>query len=124
MLRYIFFVFMIGLGVVLGIFFAEQVYPVEVQRCTPEYPPRWTTRSDYVLMVAESYAQAQDPALAAQQLAQLSSARPIETVNLAIVFALENGYSPNDLVLLQKLSEVMSTWDPNLAEPLAGETDE
>ncbi|MFN2145367.1 MAG: hypothetical protein ACK2T7_08425 [Anaerolineales bacterium] len=123
MVRYIFFVFMIGLGVVLGMFFAEQVYPVEV-RDAPLNTLRVDYQTDYVLMVAESYAQAQDPALAARQLGQLSSAKPIETVNLAIVFALENGYSPNDLVLLQKLSEVMRTWDPNLAEPLAGETNE
>jgi len=114
---------MIGLGVVLGIFFAEQIYPVEVHDA-PLNTLRVDYKTDYVLMVAESYAQAQDPALAALQLGQLSSAKPIETVNLAIVFALENGFSPNDLVLLQKLSEVMSTWDPNLAEPLVGENDE
>jgi hypothetical protein len=122
MLRYIFFVFMIGLGVVLGIFFAEQVYPVEVQDA-PLNTLREDYQTDYVLMVAESYAQYQDPELAALQLGQLSSAKPVETVNLAIVFALENGYTPNDLVLLQKLSEVMSTWDPNLAEPVMEEND-
>lgn len=122
MLRYIFFVFMIGLGIVLGIFLAETVYPVEI-RDAPLNTLRVDYQTDYVLMVAESYAQNQDPALAARQLGQLSSARPGETVNLAIVFALENQYSPNDLILLQKLSEVMSTWDPNLAEPLGEEND-
>jgi hypothetical protein len=120
MLRYIFFVFMIGVGVVLGIFYAEEINPVEVTDA-PLDTLRVDYKTDYVLMVAEAYAHGQDPALAAMQLAQLSSARPIETVNLAIVFALENGYSPNDLVLLQKLGEVMSTWDPNLAEPLGSE---
>jgi hypothetical protein len=120
MLRYIFFVFMIGVGVVLGIFYAEEINPVEVTDA-PLDTLRVDYKTDYVLMVAEAYAHDQEPALAAMQLAQLSSAKPIETVNLAIVFALEHGYSPNDLVLLQKLGEVMSTWDPNLAEPLGSE---
>ena len=120
MLRYIFFVLMIGVGAVLGIFYAEQINPVEVVDA-PLDTLRADYKTDYVLMVAEAYAHEQDPARAARHLAQLSSAKPIETVNRAIVFALEHSYSPNDLVLLQKLGEAMSTWDPNLALPLGGE---
>ena len=120
MLRYVFFVFMIGLGIVLGIYYAEEINPVEVLDA-PLDTLRVDYKTDYVLMVAEVYAQDSDPGQAAKQLAQLSSDKPIETVNLAIVFALENGYAPDDLVLLQKLGEAMSTWDPNLFEPAGGD---
>ena len=116
MLRYVFFVFMIALGVVLGIYYAEEINPVEVLDA-PLDTLREDYKTDYVLMVAEVYAQEVNPGQAAKQLGQLSSAKPGETVNLAIVFALENGYSPDDLVLLQQLGEAMSTWDPNLLEP-------
>ncbi|MBN2045029.1 MAG: hypothetical protein JW757_08425 [Anaerolineales bacterium] len=115
MIRYIFFVFMIGLGVVLGNYYAAEINPLEVLDA-PLDTLRVDYKTDYVLMVAEVYSLDGNPGQAAKQLAQLSSAKPIETVNLAIVFALENGYSPDDLVLLQQLSEAMSTWDPKLLE--------
>ena len=113
MIRYILFVFMIGLGIVLGNFYAEEINPVEVQDAPPD-TLRVDYKTDYVLMVAEVYAMDQDPAQAARQLAVLSSNQPVETVNQAIVFALEHSYAPSDLVALQKLSEAMSTWNPSL----------
>lgn len=113
MVRYILFVFVIGLGIVIGNYYAEEINPVEVVDAPPD-TLRVDYKTDYVLMVAEVYAMDQDPAQAARQLAVLSSVQPIDTVNQAIVFALENGYAPADLVLLQKLSEVMSTWNPSL----------
>jgi hypothetical protein len=113
MVRYILFVFMIGLGIVIGNYYAEEINPVEVEDAPPD-TLRVDYKTDYVLMVAEVYGMDQDPAQAARQLAVLSSAQPVDTANQAIVFALENGYAPADLVLLQKLSEVMNTWDPNL----------
>ncbi len=113
MLRYIFFVFMIGLGVVLGIFYAEQVNPVEVVDAPPD-TLRVDYKTDYVLMVAEVYSLDKNPSQAARHLALLSSEPPIDTVNQAIVFALEQGYAPNDLVTLQKLGEAMSTWNSSV----------
>ena len=113
MLRYIFFIFMIGLGVVVGIYYAEQVNPLEVVDAPPD-TLRVDYKTDYVLMVAEVYSLDKNPSQAARHLALLSSNPPIDTVNNAIVFALEYGYAPNDLVMLQKLGEVMSTWNPSV----------
>jgi len=113
MIRYILFVFTIALGVVLGNYYAEEINPVEVVDAPPD-TLRVDYKTDYVLMVAEVYAMDQNPAQAARQLAVLGSDQPVDLVNQAIVFALENGYAPDDLVRLQKLSEVMSTWNPSL----------
>jgi len=106
---------MIGLGIVLGNYYAEEINPVEVVDA-PLDTLRVDYKTDYILMVAEAYAFDQDPAQAARYLAVLSSDPPLETVNRAIVFGLEQGFAPNDLVVLQKLSEAMSTWNPSLEE--------
>jgi len=113
MLRYILFIFMIALGAVLGWFYTTELNPVKIVDAPPD-TLRDDYKTDYVLMVAEVYSKEQDPALAARQLALLGSAQPVEIINQALVFALDQQYPPSDLLLLRDLSVVMSTWNPDL----------
>lgn len=112
-LRYIFFIFMIALGAVLGNYYATSVDPVELVDAPPSNL-RIDYKTDYVLMVAEIYADQKDGSLAAQQLGQLGSAPPIEIINEALVFALDSGYNAEDLLTMRDLAQAMNTWDPDL----------
>ena len=113
MLRYIFFIFMIALSAVFGVFYAKEVNPVSIVDAPPD-TLRQDFKTDYVLMVAEVFSLEQDPALAARQLALLGSKPPDEIINEALGFALDQGYPASDLVLIRDLSLVMSTWNPDL----------
>jgi len=104
---------MIVVGAFLGIFYAQELNPVEVVDA-PISSLRDDYKADYVLMVAEVYAQEKDPALAARELALLGSDAPIEIINQALITALDLKYAPNDLIVMRDLAEAMKTWDPNL----------
>jgi len=112
-LRYIFFIFIIALGAVLGSYYATQVDPVVLVDAPPD-TLRIDYKTDYVLMVAEIYAAEQDASLAARQLGQLGSAPPVEIINEALVFALDVGYPAEDLLTMRDLAQAMSTWNPDL----------
>jgi len=118
MFRYLFFIVMIALGAVVGVYYSREVNPLTVVDAPPA-SLREDYKTDYVLMVAEVYSLEQNPALAARQLALLGSDEPVEMINTALLFALDNNYPPEDLVLMRDLSLVMSTWNPDLesAEP-------
>ncbi|MEJ2757747.1 MAG: hypothetical protein P8046_04615 [Anaerolineales bacterium] len=113
MIRYILFVVMIVIGAFFGIFYAREINPVDVVDAPPS-SLRADYKADYVLMVAEVYAQEQDPALAARQLALLGSDSPSEIINQALLTALDLEYSPNDLIVMRDLAEAMKTWNPDL----------
>ncbi len=113
MLRYLFFIFMIALGAVIGNYYATEINPVNIVDAPPD-TLRQDFRTDYVLMVAEVYSLEKDPALAARQLALLGSDQPEEIINSALLFALDQSYPPSDLILMRDLSVVMSTWNPDL----------
>lgn len=112
-LRYILFIFVIALGVVLGNYYATEIDPVDLVDAPPD-SLRGDYKADYVLMVAEVYAEEKDASLAARQLALLGSAPPIEIINEALVFALDIGYTSEDLIVLRDLAEAMNTWNPDL----------
>lgn len=113
MIRYILFVVMIAIGAFLGIFYAREINPVEVVDA-PISSLREDYKADYVLMVAEVYAQEEDPALAARQLALLGSGTPIEIINQALITSLDLQYPPSDLIVMRNLAEAMKTWNPDL----------
>jgi hypothetical protein len=113
MLRYVFFVFAIILGLTLGVFYGREVNPVELVDASPD-TLRIDYQADYVLMVAEVYDSEKDAALAVRQLALLGSTPPEELINEVLSFALENGYHPEDLVLMRDLGDALSTWEPGL----------
>lgn len=113
MIRYILFVVMIVIGAIFGIFYAREINPVDVVDAPPS-SLREDYKTDYVLMVAEVYAQEKNPVLAARQLALLGTDDPIEIINQALVDALDLQYPPNDLIVMRDLAEAMKTWSPDL----------
>jgi hypothetical protein len=112
-LRYLFFILAIIAGLALGLFFGLVVSPVELVDTSPE-SLRMDYKADYVLMVAEAYSLDQDGYLAVVRIAKLGDAHPVELVNEALAFALEAGYTPDDLVLMHDLAMDLETWNPDL----------
>ncbi len=113
MVRYILFVFAIAFGLVIGVFYASEISPVELVDAPPN-TLRVDYQTDYVLMVAEIYASDHDAAQAVRYLALLSSAPPDNIVIEALSFALEAGYAPEDLGVMQDLGTALQTWNPAL----------
>lgn len=113
MFRYILFVVTIVIGALFGVFYAREINPVEVVDAPPS-SLREDYKADYVLMVAEVYAQEKDPSLAARELALLGTDAPVEIINQALVTALDLQYTPNDLIVMRNLAEAMKTWNPDL----------
>jgi hypothetical protein len=90
--------------------------PVDYVDTTPE-TLRTDYKTDYVLMVAEIYSADQDAEAAVIRLTFLSDPSPVESVENAMIFAVDAGYASNDLRMLRDLSDAMSP----LSQPTEGE---
>jgi len=111
MWRWIKFLLMIAVGIGLGLLYGWILSPVEYTDTSPD-TLRADYRADYVLMVAEIYQSERDVALAARRLALLGSAHPSQIAAESLDFALQHGYLPQDLALLQELAWALLTWQP------------
>jgi hypothetical protein len=120
MSRWIRFIIVIILGIAAGLVYGWVIDPVEYTDTPPE-SLRADFKADYVLMVAEIYAAEGDIEAARQRLAYLGAA-PIESVQNAIVFAVEADYASTDLRLLRDLSDGMDAQTPPVEEPPSSET--
>jgi len=98
-------------GIALGIIYGWMIDPVEYVNATPDIL-REDYRADYVLMVAEAYQAEQDSNRAARRLAILGSEPPAQIVNGAIEFASAQGYTPDEMTLLQGLLTAMQLYQP------------
>ena len=98
-------------GIALGIIYGWMIEPVEYVNATPDIL-REDYRADYVLMVAEAYQAEQDSNRAARRLAILGSEPPAQIVNGAIEFASAQGYTPDEMTLLQGLLTAMQLYQP------------
>lgn len=112
MSRWLKFSLAILLGLVFGLVYGWVVSPVEYLDTTPS-TLRYDYRTDYVLMIAESFDSNQDIEQAARQLAQLSSDPPVEIVIQSLAYGTQIGYAPEDLVLIQNLATTLQTWQPS-----------
>ncbi len=99
----------IGLG--LGLMYGLAVNPVEYTDATPKVL-RIDYRADYVLMTAEAFQGEQNPELAARRLALLGSEPPAQIVSSTIEYAKANGFTQDELTLLQGLLTAMQTYQP------------
>jgi len=99
----------IGLG--LGLTYGLVVDPVEYTDATPKVL-RVDYRADYVLMTAEAYQGEQNPDLAARRLALLGSDPPAQIVSSTIEYAHANGFTQDEITLLQGLLTAMQTYQP------------
>ena len=100
---------MIALGFGIGIFYGQVVSPVKLVDTNPtslgiDY------KADYVLMVSETFSIAKDANLSICQLANLGGA-PKVAIEDATVFAVQNKFPPDDLVLMNKLYEAIKTYE-------------
>lgn len=116
MSRWTKFLIAIILGSAAGLFYGWVVNPVEYVDISPQ-SLRVDYKSDYVLMVAESFQVDRDLGLAVRRLAQLGSSAPTEIVAGALDYGIKNGYAAQDLSLLQSLVDALQQWNPNMELP-------
>ncbi len=108
MSRWIGFIIAIIVGIGLGLLYGWVIDPVDYVDTTPD-SLRQDYQTDYVLMVAEAYQLERNPAMAVGRLAFLGEGDALITVQRAIDFANEVGYSQSDLAKLELLSEGIET---------------
>lgn len=95
-------------GATLALAYGWLIRPVEYIDTSPD-SLRVDFRTDYVLMVAESYAADEDLNLAQFRLAALGPQPPDEYVTRAIDYALEKSFSQADLEGLNGLAIALRT---------------
>ncbi len=113
MRSYIFFAISILIGLAAGLYAGWVLDPVETVGGGPNIL-RADYQADYVLMVAEVFQSEQNPERAAERLEFLGAANPLDNTVAALSLALEAGYPPGDLALLDGLDAALRVWDPNL----------
>jgi hypothetical protein len=114
MSRWIWFILSILIGVAAGLFYGWRINPVKYVNTAPN-TLRIDYKTDYVLMIAESYHANGDIALAVQRLGEIGSEPPEEIVRQALLFAErlrytrseQAGYTDVDLALLRELSDAL-----------------
>jgi hypothetical protein len=116
MSRWIRFLIAIAIGSAAGMYYGWVLNPVEYIDTAPE-SLRIDYKTDFVLMVAESYDADEDLGLAVRRLGLLGDKPPKDIVVEAILFAVENEYAEADLALMQSLSDDLQTWNPSLEIP-------
>ena len=100
MSRWIRFFIAIVLGIGLGLLYGWLVRPVAYIDTSPD-TLRDDYKTDYVLMVAESYQGDGELQLAVRRLAVLGEAAPVQMVYEALLFAEKAGYADADLSTIQ-----------------------
>ena len=109
--RWLSFLFVLILGVALGLLYGWVISPVQYVDTTPD-TLRADYRADYVLMVAEAYQTEQDASLSARRLAILGSQPPSQIAADGLAQARQYGFADSDLSLMKKLTTAMQAWQP------------
>lgn len=109
--RWIPIIITVIIGIALGITYGWLISPVEYSNVTPELL-RSDFRTDYVLMVAETYHVDQNPEHASQKLAILGSEEPTILASQAYEYARQYAYDADDLAMIQELVLALKTWQP------------
>ena len=107
MSRWVRFLVVIIIGIALGLFYGWLVDPVDFVDTTPG-TLRADYKADYVLMVAEIYSADRDAEAAVIRLTYLGDPSPVNSVENAMIFAVDAGYTPEDLRKLRDLSDAMA----------------
>ena len=100
------------IGITLGLIYGWVIQPVEYTNVTPNIL-RADYRADYVLMVAEAHQSEQDSETSARRLAILGSESPAQIVATTLDYATKNGFTQNEIILLQGLLTAMQTYQPH-----------
>ncbi len=116
MSRWMLFFIVILIGAAIGMVYGWMINPVEYVDNSPD-ALREDYKTDYVLMVAETFHAEANIGLAARRLAMLGDDQPIEIVTRAIQYGEQNHYSAADLSIMSGLQEALRTWNPSLEIP-------
>ena len=111
MSRWIRFLLVMIVGIAGGLLYGWVLNPVKYVDTTPD-TLRIDYKTDYVLMVAETYHADKDLDLAVRRLSILGEP-PAEITLQAILFAEQNGYTDNDLLLMRTLSGALQLLKPD-----------
>jgi hypothetical protein len=112
MSRWIRFILVMFVGIAGGLLYGWVLNPVKYVDTTPD-TLRIDYKTDYVLMVAETYSADKDLDLAVRRLSILGES-PAEMTLQAILFAEQNGYTDNDLLLMRTLSGALQLLKPDI----------
>ena len=115
MSRWIRFLLVMIVGISAGLLYGWVLNPVKYVDTTPD-TLRIDYKTDYVLMVAESYHDDKNLDLAVRRLAILGEP-PAEMALQAILFAEQNGYTDSDLQLMRSLSGQLQLMDSSSGAP-------
>ena len=106
------FPFLAGIvGIAAGLLYGWVVNPVRFVDTTPA-SLRADFRTDYVLMVAESFRVNKDVALASRRLAIFGAQSPVAISQAAFQSGKQTGYSQDDLNLIQELTRGLQAYQP------------
>jgi hypothetical protein len=116
MSRWIRFLIVISIGIGLGLLYGWVIDPIDYVDTTPntllaDY------KADYVLMVAEIYSADRDAEAAVIRLTYLGDPSPVESVENALIFAVNANYASEDLRMLRDLADALAP----LSQPTEGE---
>lgn len=113
MSRWVRFIIVIIIGIGLGLLYGWIIDPVEFVDTTPN-TLRADYKADYVLMVAEIYSADRDAEAAVIRLTYLADPSPVDSIENAMIFAVDAGYSTEDLRKLRDLSDAMAPLNQSL----------
>lgn len=99
------------IGAALGLLYGWVINPVKFIDTTPD-SLRSDYRTDYILMVAETYHTKSDAGLAARRLSIFGGETPATIASQALQTGRQIGYSQNDLSLLEELMRAMQAYQP------------
>lgn len=106
MARWVRFFIMILIGIAAGLIYGWRISPIKYVDTTPN-TLRIDYKTDYVLMVAESYHAEGDSALAMRRMALLGETPADEIARQAVLFAQRAAYTDADLALMQALVQAL-----------------
>ena len=115
-LRWLFFALFIVVGFGLGLFYGWVLSPVQYVDTTPANL-RADFRTDYTLMVAETFQRDHSTENAARHLALLGSQTPAQITSDALAYARQNKFDPDDITLLENFNAALLAGQPGSAIP-------
>ena len=111
MARWLRFLIAILVGLAVGLAYGWLVSPVRYIDTSPN-TLRIDYKTDYVLMVSETYQSEKDLEQAVRRLGLLGTTSPAELVAQTIQFAQKAGYSEADIARMQALLSALQTLLP------------
>lgn len=109
--RLFWFAISILIGLALGLYLGWQIKPLPY-RDVALSSLRSDYKTDYTLMVAETYSYEGDIGKAAERLQVLGHETPLQSSQYAVIRARELGYSSSDIALLVELVNALQSVAP------------